>query len=258
MAKKTETAKPKASEVKHIQRALRGLAVPMDSLTRDPANTNIHDERNLATIAASMESFGMDQPLVVQKEGMIIRKGNGRHEAAERLGWKWIPALVVDEGNVEAVMRSIADNQAAKLSRFDPAALARTLKALQDTPGVDETVSGFTPEEIGRLVARVTELTLEGGENGEGGPDGAEAGGGPAGRGDQDDKSHVRMVQLFLDDRDSFPEFQRLVERLSDALEIDNATDCVLGALRIAVGALDNDESRAKSASKPAGDAAQK
>jgi hypothetical protein len=52
-----------------------------------------------------------DKPLVVQKQGMIVRKDNGRLMAAKRLGWERIAAL--DEDDVAAAARAIADNRAA-------------------------------------------------------------------------------------------------------------------------------------------------
>jgi hypothetical protein len=65
-------------QLDHIALPLRGLAVPIDALNLDPANARTHDEKNLATIMGSLARFGQRLPLVVQKQGMIVRAGNGR------------------------------------------------------------------------------------------------------------------------------------------------------------------------------------
>ncbi|MGQ0802007.1 MAG: hypothetical protein ACT4NL_18070, partial [Pseudomarimonas sp.] len=60
--------------------------VPIDSLHQDPANTRLHDERNLAVIKASLTRFGQQTPIVVDERN-VIRKGNGTLQAAKALGW---------------------------------------------------------------------------------------------------------------------------------------------------------------------------
>ena len=51
-------------DVTYIHESLRHLAVPIDSLTPDPVNARLHDERNITTIMGSLKEFGFDQPLV--------------------------------------------------------------------------------------------------------------------------------------------------------------------------------------------------
>src|SRR2546425_10353858 len=85
-----------ASDLTHIAEALRPLAIPCSSLNYDPDNARLHSEENIDAIMKSLAEFGQDQPLVVQRQGMIVRKGNGRLKAARRLGWEWIAGFVVD------------------------------------------------------------------------------------------------------------------------------------------------------------------
>ena len=73
-------------DLSHIALPLRPLAVSIDSLNLDPANARLHDEKNLAAIKGSLARFGQRLPLVVQKQGMIVRAGNGRVVAAKMLG----------------------------------------------------------------------------------------------------------------------------------------------------------------------------
>ena len=151
MPRGTPPTPPESVQYPYIVEALRHLAVPLDSLTLDPGNTRLHDERNLAEIRASLAAFGQDQPLVVQRQGMIVRKGNGRLQAARVLGWTHIAAVVVDEGDVRAVARSIADNRSAELGRWDVPLLIRSLDNLAAADPRLAEVTGWSPAELEAL-----------------------------------------------------------------------------------------------------------
>jgi hypothetical protein len=138
-------------DLSHIVPALRPLAVPIDSLTPDPANPRLHDERNLRAIRDSLTAFGQDQPLVVQREGMIVRKGNGRLQAARSLGWTHVAAVVLDEATIEAVARGIADNRSTELADWDYETLGRLLRTLKDD-GKDLDKLGWTKDEVDPLL----------------------------------------------------------------------------------------------------------
>ncbi len=107
------------SKYENIHDSLQHLAVSVDSLTPDPRNARKHDRRNLNAIKSSLERFGFRQPLVVQKQGMIVRAGNGRLAVAKELGWTHIPAIVVDEGEAEALAYAITDNRTAELAEWN-------------------------------------------------------------------------------------------------------------------------------------------
>lgn len=93
-------------ELSYIHEALRPFALPVDRLTPDPENARTHDAESVQAIKASLTRFGQDVPLVVQRQGMIIRKGNGRYLAARELGWSHVACIVVNEGDVEAAARA--------------------------------------------------------------------------------------------------------------------------------------------------------
>ncbi len=88
------------SSLAHIAEPVRHLAVSIETLTLDPANARKHDQRNLDAIAGSLKRFGQRFPIVVQRQGMVVRAGNGRLIAAKAMGWTHIAALVVDESEV--------------------------------------------------------------------------------------------------------------------------------------------------------------
>lgn len=133
--------------------ALRPLLVPIESLSPDPSNARRHDERNIEAIVASLHRFGQRFPVVVQKQGMIVRAGNGRVEAMKRLGWRQVAAVVVDESSVDATAFAIADNRTAELAQWDDETLASLLQSLDES---DRAVAGFTEAELGELLERLT------------------------------------------------------------------------------------------------------
>lgn len=114
----------------HIAEPLRALAVPVSSLNLDPANVRRHSARNLSAIEASLKRWGQRLPIVVQREGMIVRAGNGRLEVARRMGWEYIAAVVVDGAHAEETAFAIADNRTAELADWDDDALRAMVAAL--------------------------------------------------------------------------------------------------------------------------------
>lgn len=137
----------------HIAESLRPLAVPVASLHEDPANARKHDARNLDAIKASLAKFGQRKPIVVQKDGMVVRAGNGTLAAAKALGWTEIAAVVVDEGDVEATAFAIADNRTAELASWDEDVLGSLLGQLHADETFDHLVTGFSDAEIRRMLA---------------------------------------------------------------------------------------------------------
>lgn len=132
-----------------ILEALKPLSIPIASVNPDPANARRHPERNLEAIVASLSRFGQRAPIVVQKQGMIVRAGNGRLEAAKKLGWTHIAAVIVDENSVDATAFAIADNRTSDLAEWDD----KTLASLLDTLPEDlRDAAGYSEGELGSLL----------------------------------------------------------------------------------------------------------
>ena len=135
-----------------IADGLQHLAVPIQALNFDPKNTRKHDERNLNAIKASLNKFGQRLPLVVQKDGMVVRAGNGRLEAMKEMGWSQAAALVVEEDDIDAIAFAIADNRSAELAEWDFSELSDALNMLQDLdPDLDLDALGWNDSEIDGL-----------------------------------------------------------------------------------------------------------
>lgn len=95
------------------------------SLTPYLKNAKIHTTEQIDRIAGQIAAFGFDQPIVVDKNGVII-KGHGRREAAIRLNLPFVPVVVAEHlDEYQAMAARIADNKVAQtgfdneLLRFD-------------------------------------------------------------------------------------------------------------------------------------------
>lgn len=128
--------------------------VPLASLVPDPKNPR---RGMIEDIKGSFVRFGQDQPLVVRREGRVIVKGNHRWRAASELGWTEIAVYWVDDDEVEAVMRGLADNRIADKAYFDQEELNLLLQSLQQQTaemGIDFEVPGFDAEYLEDLGAQ--------------------------------------------------------------------------------------------------------
>lgn len=145
-------------DLSYIAEPLRHLAIPIDQVQIDPDNLRLHDERNLEAIERSLVQFGFRSLIVVQRDGMVVRAGNGRVAVARKLGWTHLPALVCDDDDQEALAFAIADNRTAELASWDDAALA---KALADLPASMKAAAGFTEAELREVLLRLPDSDVK-------------------------------------------------------------------------------------------------
>lgn len=127
-----------------IAESLRPLAIPIDSITFDPANVRKHDDRSIDSIRNSYARFGQQKPIVIDADGVLIA-GEGQLRAARSLGWKTIAAVRSSLQGIERTLYAIADNRTTDLSIFDDDALG---KVLAEMPEIDQLSAGFTPDEL--------------------------------------------------------------------------------------------------------------
>lgn len=117
---------------------------PIGDISPYPENAKEHSERQIEQIAASIEAFGFKQPIVVDKDGVII-VGHGRYFAAHLLKLETVPVIVADDLSEEqARAYRLADNKLNE-SEWNPALVAAELKEL--TPPMIE-LTGFTLEDM--------------------------------------------------------------------------------------------------------------
>ena len=125
---------------------------PLDKIQPYQLNSKIHSKEQIKKIAQSIAEFGWDQPIVVDKGGVII-KGHGRRLAAMELGLKQVPVLVRDDLTPELVRAArLADNRVA-VGDVDPELLRKELETLEfDLKGI------FDDKELEFLTADLAEV----------------------------------------------------------------------------------------------------
>lgn len=106
-----------------------------DTLIPYPGNAKKHDARQIANVAESMRRYGIVQPLVIDKDNVIVI-GHCRAMAARKLGLESVPCVRVDELTPEEVNAlRIVDNKTNE-SPWDFDLLATELEGL-DLEGFD-------------------------------------------------------------------------------------------------------------------------
>ena len=127
---------------------------PPQTLRPWARNARTHSRKQIRQIAASIESFGFVNPVLIDQTGTIIA-GHGRVQAAIELGLAEVPCLRI-EHMTEAEKRAyvIADNRLALNAGWDEEILASELQGLLSTEnlGFDIGVIGFELGEIDALV----------------------------------------------------------------------------------------------------------
>jgi hypothetical protein len=133
----------------------------LDKLIPYAKNARTHSEAQIAQIAASIKSFGFNNPILVDSKAGIIA-GHGRLLAARQLGLEEVPVIVLDH-LTETQKRAyvIADNQLALNAGWDTELLGLELAALRDED-FDVDLIGFEDDELARLLAAedVAEVSL--------------------------------------------------------------------------------------------------
>lgn len=125
----------------------------IDSLIPYEFNNRNHDEQQVDRIANSIQSFGFNQPIVVDENNVIL-VGHGRLLAAQKLGLKTAPVLK-KTGLTETQKKAyrILDNKLQNDSTWSFDNLELELGFLEDNGfelepwGLEELRDLFTPEE---------------------------------------------------------------------------------------------------------------
>lgn len=93
-------------------------------------NAKEHPKKQVKQIADSITEFGFNQPIVVDKNNVII-VGHGRLEAAKLLGLKQVPVITVDLDEDKAKAYRLADNKLNE-SDWDMKLVVEELKSLPE------------------------------------------------------------------------------------------------------------------------------
>src|SRR5216683_2876303 len=128
----------------------------MGELKPDAANPRVHHKKQIRQIADSIEAFGFNVPILIDRDDKVIA-GHGRLFAARELGWTEVPTLCLDHlTSAQARAFMIADNRLTEIATWDDRLMAQQLKDLS-LLGLDFSleVTGF---EMGEIDLRIDSL----------------------------------------------------------------------------------------------------
>lgn len=108
-----------------------------------PRNPRNNDD-GVDAVANSIKEFGWQQPIVVDKDNVII-VGHTRYKAAKKLGMKQVPVVVADKLTDEQVKAyRLADNKTGELTTWDTDLIDDELNDILD---IDMSNFGFKNDE---------------------------------------------------------------------------------------------------------------
>lgn len=108
------------------------------------------NENAVDKVAESIKQFGWQQPIVVDKDGVII-VGHTRYKAAKKLGFTEVPVLWATDLTEEQVRAyRLADNKTNELAEWDIALLDEELADIDiDMSAFGFDINTFAPDAFG-------------------------------------------------------------------------------------------------------------
>lgn len=140
---------------RHLAVIYRAIA----TLKPDPRNPRQHSRAQVRQIARSLESFGFNVPILVDRDLKVIA-GHGRVLACRELGWTEAPTIQLEHlSEAQARAFRIADNKLTEISVWDDRLLAEQLKELAELDlDFDLEATGFAMGEIDLRIAGLDDL----------------------------------------------------------------------------------------------------
>lgn len=127
---------------------------PWESNPRDNAKA-------IAEVAKSIRRFGWGAPIVANKRDGEIIAGHTRFAAAKKLGLDRVPVRWLDLDPADAHALALADNKVGEIATWDDATLGQVLRDLRDADATLLADTGFSDEELARLLGEVAPTVLE-------------------------------------------------------------------------------------------------
>jgi len=121
-------------------------------------NPRVISPKSVEAVKASIDRYGYVQPIVVDKNHVIIA-GHTRHMAMQELGMESAEVYVVDMPEEKARAYRVVDNKTGELSEWDNASLTMELRELEDS-----VLSIYFPDvdlEMGQLKTAMRDVSEE-------------------------------------------------------------------------------------------------
>ena len=116
-----------------------------------PYHNNPRKNLNVDKVASSITEFGFQQPIVIDKNYVVI-VGHTRLQAAKKLNYQKVPVFVADLSENKAKAYRIADNRLNEDSSWDYDFLNIEMNILNEG-NYDLSQLGFNDEELKNLLA---------------------------------------------------------------------------------------------------------
>tara|TARA_R110000868_G_scaffold405259_1_gene684522 strand:+ start:967 stop:1587 length:621 start_codon:yes stop_codon:yes gene_type:complete len=116
-----------------------------------PYENNPRRKRDIEKVAKSINEFGWQQPIVIDKNNVII-VGHSRYEAAKMLEYKSVPVVIADLTPEKAKAYRIADNKTNEYSSWDFTILHEEFSDLLKT-NYDLDKLGFEKHELDSIIS---------------------------------------------------------------------------------------------------------
>lgn len=95
------------------------VMMPIEEIKPYYRNAKVHNRAQVGDIARSIRDFGFDQPVVVDKDQVII-EGHGRYLAALRLKLQNVPVVVREDlSEAQVIASRVADNKVFEMTAID-------------------------------------------------------------------------------------------------------------------------------------------
>lgn len=123
---------------------MKVINVPINSI-KPYENNPRNNDQGVDAVAKSIKEFNWQQPIVVDKDNIII-VGHTRYKAAKKLGMEQVPVVVADKLTDEQVKAyRLADNKTSDLTDWNMDLLDNELGNISD---IDMSDFGFEDEDI--------------------------------------------------------------------------------------------------------------
>lgn len=112
------------------EQELRVEYIPIGELQEYEGNAKLHPQEQIEQIAKSIKQFGMNDPIAVWKNNVII-EGHGRLLACRQLGFETVPIIRLDRlTDKQRKAYTLAHNKLTLNSGFEIGTLERELEEL--------------------------------------------------------------------------------------------------------------------------------
>lgn len=140
---------------------LQIVEVPVKKIKLDPRNSRLHSTEQIQQIAASIEQFGMVNPVLLDDDNVLIA-GEGRVLGCKMLGMKKVPAIYLSHlSERQRRAYAIADNRLPQNASWNFERLSDEMNYLLDA-NFDVSIVGFNEQEMEAIMAGAASMLPDG------------------------------------------------------------------------------------------------